>query len=334
MRRFLAVALAIVVLAAGAGTYVGFVHRPAGGGQITFDVPSGSTTEQIARRLSATGVIGNTLWFRVLAKLRGVDGKIQAGRYRLRHGMGAQAALDVLGGAAFEPGIDITIPEGFTVRQIAARFAARAKIPAAAFEAAATNGSISAEIMPPGVKTLEGLLFPETYLITKRDTAQGIVDRMVQTFTKATSKVDYSYVLRRGLSRYQAVIIASLIEREAKVPEDRPKVAAVIYNRIARGMRLQIDATALYGLPEHKVPTLRDLRRESPYNTYLIPGLPPAPIANPGLRSIEAAVHPEPTNALFYVVCHPSGRHCFTDSQTEFQRLLRLRPPETTGARP
>jgi UPF0755 protein len=181
------------------------------------------------------------------------------------------------------------------------------------------------------VKTLEGLLFPETYLVTKRDTAQSVVDRMVQTFTKATATLDWTRAVEKGLTRYQVVIIASLIEREAKVPEDRTKVAAVIYNRLARHMRLQIDATALYDLPEHKVPTLRDLRRPSPYNTYLIPALPPTPIASPGLASLEAALHPAATNALFYVVCEKSGKHCFTDSLTQFERLKRLRPAETTG---
>jgi UPF0755 protein len=331
VRRVLAVGLVVVLLALAGGAYLGFVRKPVGGERITFDVASGETTSVIAARLKQQGVIGSVWWFRVLAKVRGADGRIQAGRYQLHKGMGVAAALDVISGAAGEPGVEVTIPEGFTVRQIASRLASRARLPAAAAEAAATNGSISTEIQPPGVKTLEGLLYPETYLVTKSDTAQRVVERMVQTFTKETSTLNWSYALSRGLTKYQAVIMASLIEREAKVPEDRTKVAAVIYNRLAIKMRLQIDATALYGLPEHKVPTLRDLRRESPYNTYLIPGLPPTPIASPGRAALEAAVHPASTNALYYVVCHPSGRHCFTDSPAEFQRLLRLRPPETTG---
>jgi UPF0755 protein len=302
-----------------------------GGAPVTVDVAPGETTGQIAAQLSADGVIANTLWFRVLAKLRSVDGHIQAGRYRLRKGMGAQAALDVLRGSAGAAGVEVTVPEGFTLRQIALRLEARTKISAAAFFAVGTNGSVRAEIEPPDVTALEGLLFPQTYVVTSRDTATTVAQKMVDEFSKATSSLDWSYPVSKGLSRYQAVIIASLIEREAKVPEDRAKVAAVIYNRLARRMRLQIDATALYGLPEHKVPTLADLRRPSPYNTYLIPGLPPRPIANPGLPSLDAAVHPAQIDALYYVVCAPTGRHCFTNSPAEFERLKRLQPAETRG---
>jgi UPF0755 protein len=329
VRRLLSIALVVAVVAAGAVGYLGFLRRPAGGASVTVEVASGETTAQIAAQLSADGVIGNALWFRVLAKLRGVDGHIQAGRYQLRKGMGAQAALDVLRGAAGEAGVEVTVPEGFTLRQIAARLEARTQISAAAFFAAGTNGSVRAEIEPPDVTALEGLLFPQTYQVTKRDTATTVARRMVDEFTKATSSLDWSYALGKRLTRYQAVIMASLIEREAKVPEDRAKVAAVIYNRLARHMRLQIDATALYGLPEHKVPTLADLRRPSPYNTYLIPGLPPRPIANPGLASLQAAVHPASIDALYYVVCAPSGRHCFTRSPAEIERLKRFRPSET-----
>jgi len=174
------------------------------------------------------------------------------------------------------------------------------------------------------------LLFPQTYVIANDDTAVGVARRMVDDFSTATASLDWSYALSRGLTRYQAVIVASLIEREAKVTEDRAKVAAVIYNRLARRMRLQVDATAIYGIP-HKVPTQADLLRRSPYNTYLIAGLPPTPIASPGLASLQAALHPAPIDALYYVVCSPTGRHCFTNSVAEFQRLQRLAPPETRG---
>jgi UPF0755 protein len=151
---------------------------------------------------------------------------------------------------------------------------------------------------------------------------------MVAEFEKRTEGLDWSVPERRGLSRYDALIIASLVEREAKVEGDRPKIAAVIYNRLKRGMRLQIDITALYGLDTHKVPTREDLRRESPYNTYLIDGLPPTPIASPGLASIQAVLKPAYTSAIYYVVTDPSGRHSFTDDPAEFERLKQRRPAE------
>ena len=329
MKRLLAVGI-VVLLVAGVG-YVGFLRKPSGGEPVTFDVAPGQTTAQIAQQLKEKGVIDNVLWFRLMAKLRRVDGHIQAGRYQLRKGMGTQAALDVLSGNAGEAGVEITIPEGFTLRQIAARIGSRTKIKPDDFVTAATNGSVRAEIEPPQTNSLEGLLFPQTYLVAERETASQVAQRMVDEFTRATAPLDYASPLERGLSRYQAVIVASLIEREAKVPEDRAKVAAVIYNRLARHMRLQVDATALYGLPEHKVPTQADLRRRSPYNTYLIPGLPPTPIASPGLASLDAAVHPAKIDALYYVVCAKNGKSCFTNSPAEFERLRRLSPAESRG---
>jgi UPF0755 protein len=325
-RRVLAIVLSLLVVVAGVGGYAAFLYRPSAGAAVTVDIAPGSTTAQIAAQLAQDKVIGQAWWFRIMAKVRGIDGKIQAGRYRMRQGMGTMAALDVLSGAAGDAGVEVTIPEGFTLGQIAARLGARTKIRASAFLAAATNGTVRAPIEPESVTTLEGLLFPQTYLVTDRDAPDALARRMVEEFARATAAVDWSGAERRGLSRYQAVIVASLVEREAKVPQDRAKVSAVIYNRLARGMRLQIDATALYGLPEHKVPTLADLRRPSPYNTYLINGLPPTPIASPGLQSIEAALHPAAIDALYYVVCATDGHHCFTKSPAEFERLKRLRP--------
>jgi UPF0755 protein len=222
-------------------------------------------------------------------------------------------------------GTTVPIPEGFSVKQIGERFAARTQIKD--FESVAMGGSVKGPGQPVGVNSLEGFLWPETYFVGERETASGVAKRMVDTFTAATADLDYSVPESKNLSRYQALIIASLIEREARVDEDRDKVAAVIYNRLAIGMRLQIDITALYGT-DHKVPTRADLRRESPYNTYLIDGLPPTPIANPGMDSIEAALHPADINALYYVVIDPSGRHGFTDDPAEFERLKQQRPPE------
>jgi UPF0755 protein len=312
-----------------AGVYVGFVRRPGGGAPVTLDVAPGETTAQIAQQLVDKGVIGNVWWFRIMAKVRRVDGRIQAGRYELRKGMGTQAALDVLSGKAGLAGVEVTIPEGFTIRQIAARLGSRTKIRPDDFVTAATDGSVRSDVEPAQINSLEGLLFPQTYLVADQDTAAVVVRRMVDEFSRATASVDYSVPLEHGLTKYQALIIASLIEREAKVPEDRAKVAAVIYNRLARHMRLQIDATAIYGLPTHKVPTLADIRRPSPYNTYVIPGLPPTPIASPGLAALDAAVHPANINALYYVVCAPTGASCFTNSPAEFERLKRLRPAST-----
>lgn len=327
IKRLLIAGVALAVVIAGVGTFA-LVRRPTPGVALEVDVPSGATTTQVAEMLSSKEVIGSTLAFRVLAKLRGLDGRIAAGRYEMAKGIGAQAALDIISNGPIEKGKSVAFPEGFALKQVAARIGARTHVTEAAFLQTATDGSVRAEIEPPNIKTLEGFLFPETYVVGERDDAKSLVSRMVREFEARTADLDWSYAESKGLSKYQALVIASLVEREARLDEDRPKVAAVIYNRLAKGMRLQIDITALYGLDEHKVPVPSDLRRPSPYNTYLIDGLPPTPIANPGLDSLRAALKPADINAIYYVVIHPSGKEGFTDSPQEFERLKRLRPPE------
>lgn len=327
-RKLLVAALAVLVLMTGLGTFVWF-SRPTAGPPIEIAIEPGATTTEIARLLRNKDVItGSAVWFRLFARLRGVDGKIQAGRYVMAEDMGVQAALDVLSKPPIEKGTPIVVPPGFSLPQVATRLGARTKITAESFLAAATNGSVRASIQPPDVRNLEGFLFPDTYIVGERENATDVARRMVSEFEKRTKDLDWSVPERRGLSRYDALIIASLVEREAKVEGDRPKIAAVIYNRLKRGMRLQIDITALYGLDAHKVPTREDLKRQSPYNTYLIDGLPPTPIASPGLESLEAALHPTYTKAIYYVVTDPSGRHSFTDDPQEFERLKQRRPAE------
>ncbi|MEX0875175.1 MAG: endolytic transglycosylase MltG [Actinomycetota bacterium] len=326
-RRLLIAAVALVVLAVAAGSFL-FLYRPSPGRAVEVEVVSGATTKQVADLLSSNDVIDSTVFFRVMARVRGLDGVLQAGRYEMARGMGVQAALDVLSKAPIEKGVTVPIPEGFSLRQIAERMDARTQIVQADFVTAATNGSVRASIQPPGVNTLEGLLFPETYFVGERESAAGLARRMVEQFEQRTRSLDWSFPEGQGLSKYQTLVIASLVEREARVDEDRSKVSAVIYNRLAKGMRLQIDITALYGLDEHKVPTRADLQRPSPYNTYLIDGLPPTPIASPGLDSIEAALHPASGDWIYYVVIDPSGKHGFTNSPEEFERLKQQRPPE------
>jgi UPF0755 protein len=323
-RKLLIAALAIVVLAAGAGMFA-VLYRPSPGPEVEIAIPRGSSTQQVAELLEESEVIGSPLFFRLMSRLRGMDGRLQAGLYRLSEGMGAQAALDALARAPIEKGTNVAIPEGFNVKQVGERLAARTHIKD--FNVVAASGAVRGPNQPPAVKTLEGFLYPETYFIGERENARGVAQRMVDLFSNATAQLDYSFAESKGLSRYQALIIASLIEREARVDEDRDKVAAVIYNRLAKRMRLQIDITALYGT-DHKVPTRADLQRQSPYNTYLIDGLPPTPIANPGLDSIRAALDPADIDAIYYVVIDPSGKHGFTDDPAEFERLKKQRPPE------
>ena len=265
----------------------------------------------------------------MLAKLRGLDGEHPSRTLRAAKGMGVHAALDVLSKAPIEKGTPSPIPEGFSLRQIADAFGARTQITAQDFLAAATTGASGRSSSRPNVKNLEGFLFPETYFVGERENATASSRRMVEAVRGSGRPSSTGrYPESRASRSYQALIIASLVEREARVDEDRPKVAAVIYNRLAKGMRLQIDITALYGLDEHKVPTRADLRRESPYNTYLIDGLPPTPIANPGLDVDPGGAASGLHDAIYYVVIDPSGQHGFTDDPQEFERLKQQRPAE------
>jgi UPF0755 protein len=325
IRRLLVSGTALLVVAAAAGAFI--LLRP-GSGAREVVVPAGATTLEVGRILEREGVISSDSLFEIAVWLRRLEGRIQAGRYEMRRGMGLLAAINLLAAGPEERGTGVTVPEGFSLRQIARRVGERTHIGEQEFLSVAQGGSVRAGIQPPGVRSLEGLLFPETYFVSRSETAESLVRRMVREFEERTASLDWSVPESRGLSRYQALIIASLVEREAKVPEDRSKVAAVVYNRLARGMRLQIDITALYGLDEHKVPTPADLRRPSPYNTYLIDGLPPTPIASPGIDALNAALRPANIDAIYYVVIDPSGRHGFTSDPQEFERLKRKRPAE------
>jgi UPF0755 protein len=177
--------------------------------------------------------------------------------------------------------------------------------------------------LPKGTKSLEGFLFPKKYEFEAGSTADAVIKRLLAQFKLEVRDLPWSAYKQLGLKRpYDVVIVASMIEREARFPEDRPKIARVIYNRLSKGMPLQIDATVEYALGTYKSRlTLEDLKVESPYNTYLHRGLPPTPIANPGLASLEAALSPAKGKWLYYVVIDAQGHHAFTASYDEFIKL-------------
>jgi uncharacterized YceG family protein len=226
----------------------------------------------------------------------------------------------------------IVFPEGFTIDQMAERITAvnqiawrkrhvRPKLSAARYERLTRNAGF-----PPGFGgrrgRLEGFLFPATYDFTKRTTTAQLVKAQLAAFTKNWKGVDLRYARSKNLTPYEVLIIASMVEREAAVASERPLVASVIYNRLAAGMPLGIDATIRYGLDVPGTESLHEsqLNTDSPYNTRLRTGLPPTPIGNPGLASIRAAAHPRKTRYLFFVRKRDSLRHFFTASESEFYR--------------
>jgi UPF0755 protein len=296
------------------------------GQPVTVTVLSGEGTREVADSLERLGVVDSASRFRRLAEARGLDAALRPGTYQLTTGMSPEQVLDIM---VKGPNARVlTIPEGFTQRQIADKLAAVGHFPRAEVLEALHDPGLVSPYRPRG-KPLEGLLFPLTYRIDKEDTPASLIQKMLDQNQVVLSKYDLASTRPAGLrlSPYQILIVASLIEGEAKVPSDRPKIAAVIYNRLKADIPLQVDPTvqyawALRGKSKSRL-SLADLRIGSPYNTYRVHGLPPTPINSPGEDSIRAALQPASANWLFYVVVSTDGHHAFTASYQKFLDLKR-----------
>ena len=324
--RVVAGGLAILlVVGLGGGLWLFREINPAGGpgAKVAVDVEPGTSVAGVAARLDAKGVIASARIFRIYLKLKGGTGTIQAGEYELRKNLSmgeAQAALRRGPSIRFEK---LTIPEALTLDQIADRVGALPGRSREKFLAAARSGSVRSKWQPPRNTSLEGLLFPDTYLVTDKEDETAIIRRMVDRFDAVAVDLGLgAAAVPTGLGPYQLIVGASLVESEAKVPEDRPLIASVISNRIQKGMKLQIDATVLYALGEHKDRiSNKDLEIDSAYNTYKIEGLPPTPISAPGRASLEAMLHPADTTFLYYVLSDKNGKHAFATTPSEFEAL-------------
>lgn len=335
MRRGLVVllvllALVLVVGLVGAWWLKREIDPPgAPGAVVQIDIPSGSSTQAIGSLLERRDVITDAGVWRWYIKLKSA-GPFQAGRYRFRVNSSMGDAIEVLNGGPLAPPFKmVTVPEGYTVDQIVSRLTdpdrGVKRYTKERLQAALTSGQIRSAYQPDGVNTLEGLLYPSTYRIEeKQDEAATVREMVTQTDDVARSLgYDQSQQLVH-LTPYQTIIVASLVEREARVPGDRAKIARVIYNRLAKGMKLEVDATVLYALGSHKQVVLnKDLEVDSPYNTYKRTGLPPTPIASPGKASLDAALHPADGPWLFYVVTGKDGSHSFATTFAEHQANIR-----------
>ena len=324
----LAVVALLLLLAVVAGAAYVVLLRPASdhvgaGKPVRVDIATGEPTAEIAEQLKARGVIENAAMFRIHARLSDSDSKLKAGKYDLKTGMTDEQVLQVLASGPTVRYVTVTIPEGFTLEQIAARYERDAHIPAASFYGLANDPSRFAMNYPflSGTRTLEGYLFPKTYQFEQGVTAEQAIDAMLAQFKREIADVDLSYATKKNLTLSDVVIIGSLVEREAKVAKDRPLVASVIYNRLHLRMRLEIDATVQYALgTQHRRLLYSDLKIDSPYNTYLRDGLPPGPIASPGLAALKAAARPADTRYVYYVLTGKDGSHTFAATSTEFLR--------------
>jgi UPF0755 protein len=220
-------------------------------------------------------------------------------------------------------GVSATFPEGLRIEQTATRAADQLGIGRDNFIRAATSGRFALPpFLPEGTVSVEGFLFPSTYDFRPDVNADDVIERLIAQFDEEAAALPWDNAQALGLTEYEVVIVASLIEREARFPEDRANISAVIHNRLAKGMRLEIDATVQYALGDWEPILIEDREVDSPYNTYRVDGLPPSPIASPGLAALEAALQPADADYLYYVVIDAEGHHAFTDSYDEFLRLV------------
>jgi uncharacterized YceG family protein len=292
---------------------------------VQVSIPEGATASQIGDILAKQGVVDSGFFFSMRARLSGQREELRSGRYTLRESMPYDAALVALTTAPkAAPVLNVTLPEGPSRRE-AAPLVRRAGIRGDYL--AATRRSSRLRLRdygaPSSTSTLEGFLYPATYeLRQSQATAGRLVNRQLDAFKDAFAKVDMREARRKNLTRYDVLIIASMIEREGLVARERRLISAVIYNRLQQGIPLGIDATIRYALNNWSRPLrVSELQRDTPYNTRLRQGLPPTPIGNPGLASLQAAANPAKVSYLYYVVkpCG-NGAHAFSSTDAQFQR--------------
>ena len=327
-KRLLIVVIAVAVFAVGLRHLylTGLEARDPAGTQKLVYLQPGQGLWALASVLEDEGIIRSAPAFYVYYKLyirRGGDSSLKGAYFDLSP---ADSVAVIVEERLREPAVrKVTFPEGFDVSQMGSRLGdAGLMVSAEAFADAAVPATVADVVaFPLRARSLEGYLFPDTYEFVVGTGADGIVTAMAQTFSRKFHTPNSAEIDASALSLHELVTVASLIEREARVAADRALISSVIRNRLAKGMRLQIDATVLYALGTHKERvTHEDLKVKSPYNTYLHAGLPPGPICNPGLASLKAALHPASSEYLFYVA-RPDGSHVFTRTYEEHLAAIR-----------
>jgi UPF0755 protein len=291
-------------------------------------IPRGASFSEAADSLQKAGLIGSRRGFRLYGRLWGGDRDIKPGTYLLKHGTPWRDIVKALNGGR---GLvnTLTIPEGYTIQQIKPVLVRRLFVSPQSVDAAVRDTALLRRLDVP-TKTLEGYLFPDTYAFPAGTTAAQAVREMVRGFERQWKPEWDSLLPALKINRNDMVTMASLVEKEARVPEERPVIAAVYYNRLRRGMLLQADPTVQYALGRHVSRVYyKDLATKSPYNTYIHRGLPPGPIASPGAASLFAAANPAKVDYLYFVA-RPDGRHEFRrtlDEHNNAKRKVRGLPP-------
>ncbi|OPZ60861.1 MAG: putative aminodeoxychorismate lyase [Deltaproteobacteria bacterium ADurb.Bin510] len=291
---------------------------PAAGVKVTIE--PGSSLFTIARQLEAAGVIADARCFSLVAIMTGKMRKLQAGTYEFKEPLRPGAVLEILTSGKVMY-YKLTIPEGANIYDIADMVAASGRISRREFLAAALSPA-TARRFGIDAPSMEGFLYPETYYLTDDTDTLKLMERMVAQFRDFYPPAYQERARVLGLSTLEVITLASMIEKEAVDPADKPLISSVFHNRLKQNMRLQSDPTAVYGIPDFKGRIYpRHLRRQSAYNTYRHRGLPPGPICNPDRDSIKAALYPTASPYLYFVATG-GGRHTFTTSLEDHNRAV------------
>jgi UPF0755 protein len=320
--RILAALIAAAVVGVGAWFLLSLFQPFHGGGEgdeVLVRIPRGSTLGDIAQLLERDGIISSARFFELRARIAGRSDDLKPGPYRLRQNMSYDGVLDRLERGVPPDVVVVTIPEGRSRREIAPLVRR--------LDGSYLRATRRSPVLDPreygarGAGSLEGFLFPATYELKKGQPVSHLVERQLEAFKRNFERVDLDYARSKNLNPYDVLIIASMVEREALVPRERPLIASVIYNRLRRGIPLGIDATIRFALNQWDEPLKRsELANPTPYNTRENPGLPPGPIGNPGLASIKAAARPARSDHLFFVVKPGTcGEHAFSSTDAEFE---------------
>ncbi len=292
------------------------------GEEIDIEISAGASARAIATLLEDEGVIADASAFELAVRRSGRSADLKAGRYTLVAGADDESIIEALvAGPTPVEVYRVTVVEGLDLGSMLDSLADQTPYSRAELDATLLDGGVFSSLLPeddlpagvPEIARWEGLLFPDTYEFRADATPEEILQRLARTLENRVGSVNWDDYDETGLTRYEGLIVASLIEREAKLDEDRPLISSVIHNRLSAGMQLQVDATVIYALGENRGRVLEsDLEVESPYNTYRIPGLPPTPIGGVRLASIEAAADPAETEFRYYVLVDESGAHGFS----------------------
>lgn len=296
---------------------------------VTVEVPEGASARSIGDSLEAAGVVDRGDFIAVIES-QGLASQLKPGVYHLQTGMSPQEAAARLVGGPDVANETVIVLEGVTVAAAIESLAEQTGLPEEDFAAALTGGSVTSpylpDELPEGVDELarwEGLLYPARYEITPDDTAATILQQMADELVNRVEGVDRSRFDELDLTTYDALIVASLIQREAGVPADRPLISSVIHNRLEEGIPLQIDATVVYALGGSPGRVLAEhLEIDSPWNTYRISGLPPTPIGTVQIESVDAAVDPAETDYFYYVLVSEDGSHGFSETLEEHRAKI------------